>query len=138
MDGSKRGRCRRRVVAAGLWLLLGMAPVGAQTGSSQTPQLDRIAPERGFVPGGSYRLSEIETVNTKNGNVLLRVPLASLPPGRGASPGFQLSLNYDNNLWDLRVLSAYELDSDSTTLLVAVSKDLGPALGNPGWSYNYE
>ena len=62
---------------------------------------------------GSYRLGDIETVNTKNGNVMLRVPLASLPPGRGGDPGFQLTLNYNSKLWDIYV-EHVEDPSDST------------------------
>jgi hypothetical protein len=40
-------------------------------------------PQRGFTPHGSYVLTDIETINTSNGNMMLRIPLASLPPTRG-------------------------------------------------------
>jgi len=59
--------------------------------------------QRGFQPGGSYSLSDIESINTENGNVILRVPLASLPPGRGGSPGFQLSLIHNSKLYDTHI-----------------------------------
>src|SRR5690348_16745106 len=48
----------------------------------QTPTFDQ-RPMRGFVPTGSYAPSEIETVNAQNGDVILKIPIVSLPPGRG-------------------------------------------------------
>ena len=42
------------------------------------------SPEHGFQPAGSFALSNIETINTANGNMILRVPIAALPPGRVA------------------------------------------------------
>ena len=120
---------------------------------------DTEVPERGLQVTGSYRLGDIETVNTKNGNVLLSVPLASLPPGRGGNPGFQLSLNYNSKLWDIYV-EHVEDPSDSTNpipdpipdnnlnpnpnpnpgnaLAYRVKQTLKQALGNPGWIYNYQ
>src|SRR6185369_5544248 len=44
-----------------------------------------VQPKRGFYPAGSYALSDIESINTTNGNVILKIPLASLPAGRGGS-----------------------------------------------------
>ena len=110
---------------------------------------DTEVAERGLQVTGSYRLGDIETVNTKNGNVMLRVPLASLPPGRGGDPGFQLTLNYNSKLWDIYV-EHVEDPSDSTNpipgndpnpanaLSYRVKQTLKQALGNPGWSYNYQ
>ena len=110
---------------------------------------DTEVAERGLQVTGSYRLGDIETVNTKNGNVMLRVPLASLPPGRGGDPGFQLTLNYNSKLWDIYV-EHVEDPSDPTNpipgndpnpgnaLSYRVKQTLKRALGNPGWSYNYQ
>ena len=110
---------------------------------------DTEVAERGLQVTGSYRLGDIETVNTKNGNVMLRVPLASLPPGRGGDPGFQLTLNYNSKLWDIYV-EHVEDPSDPTNpipgndpnpgnaLSYRVKQTLKQALGNPGWSYNYQ
>src|SRR5713226_3312695 len=61
------------------------------------------APQRGFQPGGSYALSDIESISTENGNVILHVPLALLPPGRGGNPGFQLSLIHNSKLYDTHI-----------------------------------
>ena len=111
---------------------------------------DTEVAERGLQVTGSYRLGDIETVNTKNGNVMLRVPLALLPPGKGGNPGFQLSLNYNSKLWDIYV-EHVEDPSDSTNpipgdpnpnpgnaLSYRVRQTLKQALGNPGWIYNYQ
>ena len=112
---------------------------------------DTEVPERGLQVTGSYRLGDIETVNTKNGNVLLSVPLASLPAGRGGNPGFQLSVNYNSKLWDIYV-EHVEDSSDSTNpipgtgpgtnpgnaLSYRVQRTLKQGLGNPGWIYNYQ
>jgi len=56
-------------------------------------------PGRGFQPGGSFALSDIETINTTNGNLSLHLPLGSLPAGRGGFSG-QLNLHYDSKLYD--------------------------------------
>lgn len=57
-------------------------------------------PDRGFQTGNAYSISDIETINTTNGNLMLNIPLASLPAGRGSSPGFTLSLTYNSKLYD--------------------------------------
>jgi hypothetical protein len=63
---------------------------------------DGATPQRGFHPGGSYALSNIETLNTANGNLMFRIPLAALPSGRGGSPGAGITLIYNSKLWDVQ------------------------------------
>src|SRR5882724_9511124 len=55
--------------------------------------------KRGFQPGGSYAMGDLETINTTNGNLMLHFPLASLPVGRG---GLSASINliYNSKLYD--------------------------------------
>ena len=61
---------------AALCLLLAYAfTVGAQNTS----------PQRGFNPGGSYAISDIETISTSGGNLGLSIPLGDCPPGEAAS-----------------------------------------------------
>src|SRR5436853_480521 len=56
-------------------------------------------PERGFVPAGSYALSDIESISTTGGNLSYSIPLAKLPAGRaGSSAG--VSLVYNSKLYD--------------------------------------
>ncbi|HKU75415.1 MAG TPA: hypothetical protein VJR02_16000, partial [Pyrinomonadaceae bacterium] len=61
---------------------------------------DEGNPKRGFYPGGSYAISDIETVNTTNGNLILNIPIVSLPAGRGAA-GASVSLTYNSKVWDV-------------------------------------
>lgn len=58
-------------------------------------------PARGFQPGASYALSDIESINTTNGNLMLNLALGKLAPGRGGLSG-QLNLHYDSKLYDSR------------------------------------
>ena len=108
---------------------LGGVPLAAQ---------DTEVSERGLQVTGSYRLGEIETVNTKNGNVMLRVPLTSLPPGRGGDPGFQLSLNYNSKLWDLSERYQEDLEAGPNEPPVKLVHKLVRNFANPGWAYSYQ
>ena len=60
------------------------------------------ATNRGFQPGNSYTISDIESLNMVSGNVGLRFPLATLPVGRG---GLTASINllYNSKLYDSEV-----------------------------------
>ena len=130
--GMRRGLA---VAAMGLgWLCLAAPALWGQGKAA-----GKEASERGFVPTGSYQLSEIETVNSKNGNVTLVVPLASLPPGRGGNPGFELTLNYNSNLRDFLV--QHEWNSERTLPgdpYYLETHRIGEAFGSPGWRYNYD
>lgn len=64
---------------------------------------DQKAPDRGFTPGGSYALGDIETINTTNGNLMLNIPVAALPPGRGGLAA-KISLFYNSKLYDPRTI----------------------------------
>ena len=122
-------------VAAAGWLCL--APPGLW---GQEKVAGKEAGERGFTPTGSYQLSEIETVNSKNGNVVLVVPLASLPPGRGGNPGFELTLNYNSGLRDLLARNVWNAERDAVQgdPHYIERQEVGEAFGSPGWRYNYD
>ena len=83
--------------SASLLLILMLHAVALGQGST---------PERGFQPGASYALSDIETINTTNGNLSLHLPLGKLPAGRSGFSG-QLNLHYDSKLYDSQ-LQSYE------------------------------
>lgn len=54
---------------------------------------------RGFQPGNSFAIGDFETINTTNGNLMLKFPLAGLPAGRnGLSAG--INLYYNSKLMD--------------------------------------
>ncbi len=57
-------------------------------------------PDRGFQAANSYASTGLETINTANGNMMLNIPLASLPKGRGTSPGYTVTLQYNSKIWD--------------------------------------
>jgi hypothetical protein len=87
------------------------------------------APERGFRPAGSYAISDIETISTTSGNLMLRVPLAGLPPGRGGLAA-SLSLIYNSKLYDSFPTSAYINHSYYDVTNIKQSQ-----MG--GWRYGY-
>src|SRR5688572_24249539 len=55
--------------------------------------------KRGFSPGNSFSIGDIETINTTNGNLMLSFPMASLPAGRNGLSG-GLNLYYNSKLYD--------------------------------------
>jgi YD repeat-containing protein len=97
------------------------------------------APEakRGFQAGGSYALSDIETIGTTNGNVMLRFPLGTLPTGRGGMSG-NLTLFYDSKLYDITPLTEEDFSCQPTAdypKRLAHREMLG-ASANGGWHYS--
>lgn len=59
-------------------------------------------PARGFQFANSYSSNGFDVINVSNGNVMVNFPLASLPKGRGTSPGFVVTLQYNSKLWNSR------------------------------------
>jgi RHS repeat-associated protein len=69
-----------------------------------------ISPSRGFQPGHSYALSDIESIDAAYGSVSLHIPLAQLPAGpAGFSAG--LTLAYSSKHWELEPV----VDAGSTS-----------------------
>ena len=58
-------------------------------------------PDRGTGPNRSYAISDIENINLQNGNVNLRIPLASLPPIAGGKLSMGAIARYNSKLWDV-------------------------------------
>jgi hypothetical protein len=96
------------------------------------------SPERGFHAGGSYALSEIETISRSSGELSLSIPIGSLPAGRN---GFSASLRmlYSSKLWD----TAEEFDETQMSGPVPASRlKLGEDIiednnGGGGWRYGF-
>lgn len=86
-------KCSSPHVFAAAMLLLCLATLSKAQDDSN--------PKRGFYPGGSYSISDIEAINTANGNLILNLPIASLPAGRGGAPGPGISLTYNSKIWDV-------------------------------------
>src|SRR5436309_823323 len=55
-------------------------------------------PDRGISSLGSYSVSNIENINLSNGNLGLRIPLASLPPMAGGKLSWTLNAYYNSKL----------------------------------------
>ena len=73
-------------------------------------------PKRGFSPGGSYAISQIEMINKTDGNLMLNLPLASLPPGRTGLSA-TVHLTYNSKLWNSTSMRVYNEYPDFDTLL---------------------
>lgn len=68
------------------------------TASTATGQTQDQDPKTGTYAGASFASSQIESVNITNGNLMVNLPLVSLPPGRnGLSAGVRLT--YNSKLW---------------------------------------
>lgn len=86
-------------------------------------------PKRGAQLGSSYSVGQIDAVNTTNGNVMLRLPLAKLPAGRGGmSAG--VTLVYNSKLWDTRT---QYVDDPNGTLGVSYPYSIVEASNDGGW-----
>jgi RHS repeat-associated protein len=86
------------------------------------------SPERGFRPGNSYDISNIETVNPLTGNLMLNIPLGSLPAGRGGmSAG--VGLHYNSKIWNVDAPEPVAPDYRQYENLVVSPEG--------GWRYNY-
>jgi RHS repeat-associated protein len=79
-------------LACGLVLIV----CSALTSYAQDEDVDT---RRGFYPGGSFAISDIETINTTNGNLILNVPIGALPAGRNGLTA-KVSLTYNSKIWD--------------------------------------
>jgi len=90
-----------------------------------------VQPKRGFYPAGSYALSEVETINTTSGNIIFRLPIVSLPTGRGATPGARVGLFYNSKIWETFSYSDWYGDTQVPVTELKVS-DSG------GWRYGFK
>ena len=117
-----------RWARAAALLLIGAAVLWAQP---TPPAGQRGKADRGFHVGGGFNVSDIETINMVTGNVMLRIPLASLPPGRGGS-AFTLDLLYNSQIWDVEPVlhQSSETETELRHRLVRSSEG--------GWRYGFE
>jgi RHS repeat-associated protein len=94
-------------------------------------QSQNTAPERGFHAGGSYALSEIETISRSSGELSLNLPLGVLPPGRGGLAA-KLSLLYSSKLWDtFETVECSVHGTPGEASVLTQSQD-------GGWRYGYQ
>lgn len=88
------------------------------------------AGERGFNPGRSYAVSDIETIGLYSGNVMFNMPLGSLPTGRGGISG-AIGLNYNSKIWDTFVTEIVRFTTTHDKKVLIPSPE-------GGWKYNYK
>ena len=103
------------------------------------PGFGSFSPDRGFMPYGSYSLSDTEAINEEGGGLTLKFPLATLPPGRG---GFRqgIQLVYNSQLFELKseVTSSKNLiDKCDTALCPGHIIALTQELEKGGWQYSF-
>jgi hypothetical protein len=99
----------------------------AATATGQTQDQD---PKTGTYAGASFASSQIESVNITNGNLMVDLPLVSLPAGRnGLTAGVRLS--YNSKLWTTET----EQFPDCVNHLVNQTFLLESNEG--GWHYNF-
>jgi RHS repeat-associated protein len=70
-------------------------------------------PQRNFTPAGSFSLADFESINTTNGNLILRFPLGQLPPGRSALRG-GFYLHYNSKLYDTFIGPATDITGQTS------------------------
>ena len=72
------------------WMAGSVLAVALGMGADPLRAEDPDPSERGFQPTGSYQLSDIETVNSKNGNVLLQGAAGRAASRKGRQPGLSV------------------------------------------------
>lgn len=88
--------------------------------------------DKGFTPGKSYLISDIETISRQGGNLMLSVPLGSLPAGRGGmSAG--INLKYNSKIWDMTSVSVEGPKPQDNYTINALKPS-----NDGGWKYAYK
>lgn len=90
------------------------------------------APARGFLPAGAYTITEIESINNTNGDVILNVPLGSPPPGRGGHT-HGVSLIYNSKIYDI----GWDYSSQYLGQNVLTATPTNSETGGWQYSWNY-
>jgi len=108
-------------LAAVLLLLFGFVAANAQQ--------EVANPQRGFQAGASYSISQIENINTTNGNLMLKIPLAGLPKARG-EVSKSVNLVYNSKLYDTSVEILPDLSNQLTDQNMLIVSN------NGGWKYD--
>jgi len=94
-----------------------------------------MAQQRGTYPQGSYALSNIESINPVNGNLMFNIPLGALPAGRkGMSAG--VGLYYNSKLYDSYRGEACYYDEFNNYICSQVDKLFASPEG--GWRLGFQ
>jgi len=126
MLSAKSNFVRSLIRIVGSLCLFVVLSTGVAICQTETPN-----PQRGFYPGGSYSVSDIEAINTVTGNLTFKIPLATLPLGRGGLSA-SVYLTYNSKLWDTTPVEYYDDDSTLQYYTAMVESQEG------GWHYDYQ
>jgi len=112
-----------------LWVLICVSPAWSQW--------TKEVAQRGFISGTAFDISTLDSVDTVNGNVIIRIPIAALPAGR-AGTGVKVALTYNSGIYD-SVTNYLIYDSGGTPLYNVSSALIGASVGNSYgvWSYGF-
>jgi hypothetical protein len=111
--------------------LVSLVRLGAQITDPVWP--DNNMPSRGLVPTGLFAVSDLETINVVNGNLLFRIPLASLPgyKASGLTAGFNLT--YNSQIYDISYDPGFSQAGNTQTIF----QHLSSSRSGGGWQYGY-
>ena len=112
-------------------VIISILIVGQFTGV-QSQQGPTKSADRGFSPGKSYSISDIENISMQSGNLMLSVPLGSLPAGRGGITG-GFSVHYNSKLWDMATVAVEGQLPEDNYITNGLLKS-----GEGGWRYGYK
>lgn len=91
--------------------------------------------QRGTYPQGSYALSDIESINPVNGNLMFNFPLGSLPAGRKGM-GAGVALHYNSKLYDSYIGTACYYDENNQYVCTEAEQLMPSPEG--GWRYGFQ
>jgi RHS repeat-associated protein len=91
--------------------------------------------QRGFVPGAAFDISNLDSVNPVNGNVIMNIPLASLPAGRAGS-GLNVGLIYNSLIFDTTTM--WVLDNGQPPYAFHSDNILVPLAAGTPWTYAFD
>lgn len=97
-----------------------------------------VSPHRGFMAGGAYSLSDIESINTNvnNGNLMFNFALGKLPPGRTGLSAL-INLHYSSKIYDshIQYYQDFEYASPPDYEPVIVPQNVLWGSDRGGWQY---
>src|SRR6266498_431986 len=94
-----------------------------------------MAQQRGTYPQGSYALSNIESINPVNGNLMFNIPLGALPAGRKGMSAV-VGLYYNSKLYDSYLGEACYFDEYNQYVCTPADKLMDSPEG--GWRLGFQ
>lgn len=118
-----------RTISRSLALFCFLLTALAATKLTGVAQQSAARPDRGTRPTGAYAVSDIESIDLINGNLSLRIPLASLPPIVGGRLSYGLTAVYNSKTWNVTREEQIQTEPPEFTLV----RDNPQLADFPGW-----